>query len=63
MGDLNAKVGCEKISNTVGPYGLRDVNDRGEKLIEWAQINQLVQTTSEKEMDMQKNLGQEKETK
>ena len=42
MGDLNAKVGGEKISDTVGPYGLGDVNDRGEKLIEWAQINQLV---------------------
>ena len=42
MGDLNAKVGCEKISDTLDPYGQRDVNDRGEKLIEWAQINQLV---------------------
>ena len=31
MGDPNAKVGCEKISDTVGPYGLGDVNDRGEK--------------------------------
>ena len=42
MANLNAKVGCETISDTVGPYGLGDVNDRGEKLIEWAQINQLV---------------------
>ena len=39
MGDLNAKVGCKQISDTVGPYGLGDMNDRGEKLIEWAQIN------------------------
>ena len=42
MGDLNAKVGCERINDIVGPYGLGDINDRGEKLIEWAQINQLV---------------------
>ena len=42
MGDLNAEVGCEKLSDTVGPYGLANVNDSGEKLIEWAQINQLV---------------------
>ena len=35
-------MGCKKIIDTVGPYGLGDVNDRGEKLIEWAQINQLV---------------------
>ena len=46
MGDLKAKVGCEKISNTVGSYGLGDVKDRGEKLIEWAQINQLVMSNT-----------------
>ena len=42
MGDLNAKVDCENLSDTVGPYGRGDVNNRDEKLIVWAQINQLV---------------------
>ena len=42
IGDLNGKVGRQKISDTVDPYGQGDVNDRGGKLIKWSQINQLV---------------------
>ena len=36
MGDFNAKVGDEIYEDTVGPHGLGNRNERGEKLIEWA---------------------------
>ena len=39
MGDLNAKVGSEKLDDIVGPQGLGDRNERGERLIEWVQVN------------------------
>ncbi|ESO12300.1 hypothetical protein HELRODRAFT_158785 [Helobdella robusta] len=35
MGDLNSKVGSEKIHDVVGPHGIGERNVRGEKLIEW----------------------------
>ncbi|GFS20857.1 craniofacial development protein 2-like [Elysia marginata] len=35
MGDLNAKVGNEKIEDTVGPHGIVDINACGERLVEW----------------------------
>ena len=42
MGDFNAKVGEEKVNDIIGPHGLGDRNERGERLIEWAQINQFL---------------------
>uniref|UniRef100_A0A8D8XDM6 Craniofacial development protein 2 n=2 Tax=Cacopsylla melanoneura TaxID=428564 RepID=A0A8D8XDM6_9HEMI len=33
LGDFNAKVGDKRIDNIVGPYGLGDMNDSGEDLI------------------------------
>ncbi|GFR65686.1 craniofacial development protein 2-like [Elysia marginata] len=33
MGDLNAKVGNERIEDTVGPHGIGDSNARGERLV------------------------------
>ena len=33
---FNAKVGDERYEDTVGPHGLGNRNERGEKLIEWA---------------------------
>ena len=40
MGDLNAKVGSATRSNyVVGPHGLGDKNERGDKLIEWCTEN------------------------
>ncbi|GFR73743.1 craniofacial development protein 2-like [Elysia marginata] len=35
MVDFNAKVGNEKIEDTVGPHGIGDINARGERLVEW----------------------------
>ena len=34
LGDFNAKVGSEQYENAVGPYGLGEVNERGQRLIE-----------------------------
>ena len=45
-GDLNVKVGNEKTSNTTGQYGLRTRNERGERLIELCQENQLIITNT-----------------
>ena len=41
MGDLNAKVGSEPFKSIVGKYGLGEKNDRGERLIEFCQHNNL----------------------
>ena len=35
LGDFNAKVGSEKCEDTVGPYGLGQSNERGQRLIEF----------------------------
>ena len=35
MGDFNSKVGKDRKANTVGPFGLGEINERGERLIEW----------------------------
>ena len=41
MGDLNAKVGSEPFESIVGKYDLGEKNDRGERLIELCQLNNL----------------------
>ena len=41
MGDLNAKVGHERNGNIVGPCGMGEKNERGEKLIEFCQSRKL----------------------
>lgn len=46
MGDFNAKVGNERVGNTVGPFGLGDRNDRGDNLISWCQSHNLVITNT-----------------
>ena len=33
---FNAKVGDERYEDTVGPHGFGNINEREEKLIEWA---------------------------
>ncbi|GFN78642.1 craniofacial development protein 2-like [Plakobranchus ocellatus] len=38
MGDFNAKVGDERV-DVVGPSGIGTLNERGNGLIEWCQIN------------------------
>ncbi|GFN92180.1 craniofacial development protein 2-like [Plakobranchus ocellatus] len=42
MGDFNAKVGLEKVDDIVGKHGLGIRNERGEKLIEWCQTNNII---------------------
>ncbi|GFO04704.1 craniofacial development protein 2-like protein [Plakobranchus ocellatus] len=42
MGDFSAKVGTEKVDDIVGKHGLGIRNERGEKLIEWCQTNNII---------------------
>ena len=35
MRDFNAKVGRERVDNTVGLFGIGEMNEKGEKLVEW----------------------------
>ncbi|CAF1561697.1 unnamed protein product [Adineta ricciae] len=46
MGDFNAKVGNERVGNTVGPFGLGAKNERGDNLIAWCQSHNLVITNT-----------------
>ena len=42
MGDLNAKVGGERVDDIVGPHGLGEKNERGERWIEWCCAHNLI---------------------
>ncbi|GFR77542.1 craniofacial development protein 2-like [Elysia marginata] len=42
MGDFNAKVGEQRMDDVVGPHGLGQKNERGERLVEWAQRNEVI---------------------
>ena len=46
MGDFNAKVGNERIGNTVGPFGLGNKTDRGNNLVSWCQSHNIVITNT-----------------
>ncbi|GFO34945.1 craniofacial development protein 2-like protein [Plakobranchus ocellatus] len=39
MGDFNAKDEDERVEDVVGPSGIGTVNERGNRLIKWCQIN------------------------
>ena len=39
MGDMNAKIGCGRREDLVGPFGLGDANDRGDKLFQFCRQN------------------------
>lgn len=41
LGDLNAKVGEGQDEDVIGPYGLGNRNDRGDKLVEFCKDNQM----------------------
>ena len=41
MGDFNAKVGMEAMEDVVGKFGIGNRNERGDRLIEFCQINNL----------------------
>ncbi|XP_012942201.1 craniofacial development protein 2-like [Aplysia californica] len=42
MGDFKGKVGTTRHEDIVGPYGLGTRNERGEKLIEWVILNDII---------------------
>ena len=48
MGDFNAKVECEweNAGGAIGKFGTVDVNDAGERLIQFANVNKLVITNT-----------------
>ena len=46
MGDLNAKVDNEQHTNIIGKHGLGDGNERGERLIQFCERNNLVVTNT-----------------
>ena len=41
MGDMNCKVGSETVGEVVGRYGLGSINDRGERLVDFCEENNL----------------------
>ena len=41
MGDFNSKVGSERSDSVVGPFGIGEKNERGERLIEWCKEHNL----------------------
>ena len=44
MGDFNAKIGNERIDKIVGSFGLGEINEQGEKLVEWCKDYKFVAT-------------------
>ncbi|GFO02750.1 craniofacial development protein 2-like protein [Plakobranchus ocellatus] len=46
MGNFNAKVGDERIEDVVGPCSIGTVNERGNRLIKWCQINDFTITST-----------------
>jgi hypothetical protein len=46
MGDFNAKLGANRIGNIVGPHGLGEINERGERLAEWCAENNYTATNT-----------------
>ena len=46
MGDLNAKVGSGREGKTVGPHGLGERNDRGDRLVQWCESKNMVITNT-----------------
>ncbi|KAK4873205.1 hypothetical protein RN001_015234 [Aquatica leii] len=46
MGDMNAKIGKGRFEDVVGEYGLGERNDRGDRLLQFPQENELVITNT-----------------
>lgn len=42
LGDLNAKVGSNRVADIVGPFGIGDRNERGDRLVNFCEENDLV---------------------
>lgn len=46
LGDLNAKVGAGRDGNIVGPHGLGERNERGDRFVDWCKMhNQVIMNT------------------
>ena len=46
MGDFNGKVGYSKEDDTVGPFGLGERNDNGERVVEFCKRYNLFATNT-----------------
>ena len=46
MGDFNAKIGKGRVENVIGPFGLGDRNESGDRLAEWCISNRQVVTNT-----------------
>ena len=46
MGDFNSKVGKERVENIVGPFGIGEMNARGERLTDWCRENKFIVTNT-----------------
>ena len=46
VGDWNAKIGQGREDKTVGPFGLGERNERGDRLIDWCMANRMVVTNT-----------------
>ena len=46
MGDLNAKIGKGKVDDIVGEYGLGERNERGDRLLQFCQENNMIITNT-----------------
>ena len=46
MGDLNAMVGSGREGKTVGPHGLGERHDRGDRLVQWCESKDMVITNT-----------------
>ncbi|XP_063596643.1 uncharacterized protein LOC134773375 [Penaeus indicus] len=51
MGDLNAKIGEEKVQQIVGPYGLGSRNNNSERLIDFVREHKLMATNTWEEKE------------
>ena len=38
MGDFNSKVGSERIENIIGPFGIGEINKKGDRLLEFCKV-------------------------
>ena len=46
LGDLNAKVGWARDGITVGPFGIGERNERGDRWVQWCETNNMVITNT-----------------
>ena len=47
MGDMNAKVGANAYADVPGSFGIGELNERGEKLLQWCVENKICITNTQ----------------